>query len=113
MSTLCHDCGIDAWDQAEDGQRVHEDFYVHNELWDRVVPDDHCVAVPGISGCREGSFVLCLGCFEQRLGREVTKEDLRGRLIDLFGTPPSKRLIARWGEGATVGSLLDSLKAHG
>ena len=38
---LCPDCGMDAWGHEEDGQIVHEDFYVPNELWDAACPDDN------------------------------------------------------------------------
>ena len=37
---VCRDCGIDAWRQQESGRVAHEDFYVHDELWDAVCPDD-------------------------------------------------------------------------
>lgn len=41
-STLCRDCGIDAWNQwdEQDDCYVHEDFYVHNDVWERVCPVD-------------------------------------------------------------------------
>lgn len=96
--TICRDCGINAWSFTADGRRVHEDFYVHDGLWDAVCPDD------GV----EGTYVLCIGCFERRLGRRLTREDLKhganvarapwpGR-----GTPPSSRFVDRSGTSAQL-----------
>lgn len=93
-NTICHDCGIDAWNQVEDGLVVHEDFYVSNEVWDRHVPDDDIRTFP--NGVRDGHFVLCIGCFERRVGRELVRADLAAEPKDLFGMPPSRRFMARW-----------------
>jgi hypothetical protein len=62
---VCQDCGIDAWGQQESGRVAHEDFYVHDDLWDAVRPDD-AVEMWEEDGVtfREGQFVLCIGCFE-------------------------------------------------
>jgi hypothetical protein len=94
---LCPDCGIDAWGIEEDGQVVHEDFYVANELWDAVCPDDNVrrYVEDGVD-FGEGNFVICIGCFERRLGRKLTREDLRVEPSLLFGVPPSKRYQDRW-----------------
>lgn len=93
----CPDCGVAAWRQVEDGCLVHEDFYVHDGLWDAVCPDDE-VREWAIDGTtfREGRFVICLGCFESRLGRRLTREDLTVRPQDMFGIPASRRLVSRW-----------------
>jgi hypothetical protein len=92
---------VKAWRQVEGGRLVHEDFYVHDELWDAVCPDDEVRewVVDGTT-FREGKFVICLGCFESRLGRRLTREDLTVRPQELFGTPASRRLASRWDNGA-------------
>ena len=96
---LCPDCGIDAWGYEEDGRIVHEDFYVPSELWDAVCPDDNVrrYVEDGIE-FGDGNFVICIGCFEHRLGRKLTREDLQVEPHPLFGRPPSRRFRDRWGE---------------
>jgi hypothetical protein len=76
---------------------AHEDFYVHAELWDSVCPDDEVEewVEDGVT-YREGTFVICIGCFERRLGRQLTREDFTVRPNRLFGTPPSYRFRSRW-----------------
>jgi hypothetical protein len=97
----CEDCGLPAWSQFEEGRIVHEDFYVHDELWDTVCPDDGVVEwVARGTKFREGRFVMCIGCFESRLGRQLTRADFTTPPNDLFGTPPSSRFVSRWGSGA-------------
>lgn len=81
VDLLCRDCGLDAWMFEEDGRVVHEDFYVHDELWDDV--------------CPEGGL-LCIGCFERRLGRQLRRTDFKGPPNALFGDPPSARFRERW-----------------
>ena len=95
---LCPDCGIAAWSFEEDRHIVHEDFYVPNELWDAVCPDDNVerYVEEGVE-FGEGNFVICIGCFEQRLGRKLTRDDLQVEPHPLFGIPPSKRFRDRWG----------------
>ena len=84
----CCDCGGHAWRQHESGREVHEDFYVHDELWDRVCPDDEVVewVEAGVT-FRHGKFVMCIGCFEKRLGRQLTREDFKAPPNRLFGVP--------------------------
>lgn len=95
---LCRDCGIDAWGMTEDGRIVHEDFYVSNNLWDAVCPDDNVRRyVEDGAEFGDGNFVICIGCFERRLGRKLTREDLRVEPGPLFGRPPSGRFRDRWG----------------
>ncbi len=100
-SLLCHDCGIEAWMFEEDGQLVHEDFYVSNELWDSVWPDYlvHRYCVNGME-FGEGHFIICIGCFEKRLGRELSRRDLRVEPLALFGMSPSRRFRSRWAPAA-------------
>ncbi len=93
----CPDCGIEPWYLWEDGREVHEDFYVNDELWTSTCPDDDCKNVPGIPGSREGTFVICIGCFEARLGRRLRHEDFSGSPEWLFGEiPPSSRFLDRY-----------------
>jgi hypothetical protein len=100
--TTCPDCGIDAWGFEEDGRIVHEDFYVSNELWDATCPDDDTVRwTQDGSELAQGRFVICIGCFEKRLGRQLTLRDFGGEPGDegpgdLIGTPPSRRYLDRW-----------------
>ncbi len=100
--TICPDCGIDAWSIEEDGRIVHEDFYVDNELWDSTCPDDDVVRwTENGTEFGQGRFVICIGCFEKRLGRRLTRHDLGaepgdGGPHDLGGTPPSRRYLDRW-----------------
>jgi hypothetical protein len=94
----CKDCGIGPWDFVEDERYVHEDFYVHDVLWDRVCPDDLRAERELPNGLVGGiGFVICIGCFEARLGRTLTKTDFKVPPQHLFGDPPSKRFMDRWG----------------
>jgi hypothetical protein len=94
---VCRDCGIDAWRQQESGRVAHEDFYVHDDLWDAVCPDD-AVEMWEEDGAtfREGKFVLCVGCFEARLGRQLTRQDFKCPPSRQFGVPPTYRFRSRW-----------------
>lgn len=96
--SACHNCGIDAWWFRDyDGRIVHEDFYVHDELWDTVCPDDDVIRwqEDGVT-FGEGQWVLCIGCFEKRLGRTLTRADFTGRPRALFGTLASLRFRLRY-----------------
>lgn len=54
MAMICSDCGIDT-------REIDEYYMVHFELWEQVIPE------------RNG--FLCIGCLEERLGRELNAED--------------------------------------
>lgn len=78
----CIDCGCRPWDKGED-------FYIRNPLWKLIVPEDG---------------VICIGCFETRLGRKLVRTDfsLWFRNNRWFGdkrrkinNPPSARLADR------------------
>jgi hypothetical protein len=74
-STRCFSCGVDVWD-------IGEDFYVHDELW----------RTYGVEG------VLCIGCFEIRLGRKLMPADFPdGYIGEQIGCQPSERLRDRLG----------------
>ncbi len=99
--TLCVDCGIDAW--AQGPRHAHEDFYVHDELWDSVCPDDRRRERELPGGIVDdpkpgegGGFVLCIGCFEARLGRRLRRADFKVPPRFLSGCAPSARFMSRW-----------------
>jgi hypothetical protein len=86
--TVCIDCGVQAWRFREDGRRlVHEDFYVSAAVWNAT--------------CLERG-VLCIGCFERRLGRRLYRDDFthppRTHTAPWPGpgTLPSTRFVDRW-----------------
>ncbi len=95
--TLCVDCGIDAWEFEEDGQIVHEDFYVSDDLWDATCPDDDVIRTDlGESRIGQGQFMICIGCFEKRLGRQLVRSDFKVGPSELGETAPSSRFRSRW-----------------
>jgi hypothetical protein len=82
MSTDCIDCGVNTAGFVEDGQLVSEDYIVQFALWATVCPD-------------VGGFI-CIGCFEKRLGRELTTDDFL--LVPdptFWGKFPDRRISAR------------------
>jgi len=88
----CPDCEVDPWMFEEDGRLVHEDFYVSHKLWTATCPDDECHDLPGT-----GKFAICIGCFERRLGRPMTRADFTVPPSPMFGVlPPSQRFVSRW-----------------
>ena len=95
---ICHDCGVFAWHQQEGWRVAHEDFVVHDELWDAMCPDDAVGEWVDDLGktWREGTFILCIGCFEDRLGRQLTGEDFKFPPRRQFGVPPTYRFRSRW-----------------
>lgn len=97
----CPDCAVSAWRQVGGNRLAHEDFYVHDELWGAVCPDDHVKQwVADGTEFREGRFVMCVVCFEERLGRQLSREDFTVPPQHMFGVPPSKRLLSRWNDSA-------------
>jgi hypothetical protein len=96
-SQVCIDCGLHAWHLQEGWRVAHEDFYVHDELWALVCPDDEVYEwVENEVTYREGTFVICIGCFEKRLGRQLIREDFKVPPQRQFGIPPSYRFRSRW-----------------
>ena len=63
----CLDCRAGAW------RDLQEDFYVHDHVWRQAVPN------------AEG--MLCIGCLETRLGRQLTRAD--------FANPQSQLLCGK------------------
>lgn len=54
----CTDCGCKPW-------KMGEDFYVTDGLWLTTMP----------IGKRDD--LICVGCFEKRLGRKLTRKDFK------------------------------------
>lgn len=78
---LCLDCG-------QDTGKMREYYFVHTELWLTVVSS--------------AKGMLCVGCLEKRLGRELTAVDFTGAYInrpDIF--EHSARLIDRLTNGGS------------
>jgi hypothetical protein len=78
--------------EAEDGPVVHEDFYVLDVIWDWCCPGDR-------TGPEEDGYVLCIPCFEIRLGRKLVHADFKcGPSTELGGWAyiPSSLFLARW-----------------
>lgn len=75
---VCLDCQVNTSD-------INEYYMVHNHIWNRIVP--------------EGSGMLCIGCLETRLGRELNFGDFTDALINhpdgAFLKPHSERLYHR------------------
>ncbi len=78
----CYDCGCMPWDMGED-------FYVNDKLWKKIMPLDG---------------IVCVGCFEKRLGRQLTLKDFKpwfrknrwyGDQRRKLNEPLSKRLAER------------------
>lgn len=63
----CFDCGRRAWFQGED-------FYVSNKLWHQA-----CVAEPVM---KDDEGMLCVGCFERRIGRQLCRDDFGIGMLD-------------------------------
>ena len=53
-SPICIDCGIDT-------DQIEEQYMVHDDLWRAGNPAER--------------GMLCVGCFEKRLGRPLRRED--------------------------------------
>lgn len=72
---LCVDCGIDTG-------KIFEYYFVHTKLWLSVIPS--------IFG------MLCVGCLETRLGRQLRKSDFPDvRVNNPKYYPKSRRLMSR------------------
>ena len=78
----CVDCGHDTRTPPR------EYYAVHNALW-----LEACAVEPVLPGVRG---MLCLGCLEQRLGRELTRTDFKECGLTHHPRPKSsKRLLDR------------------
>jgi len=85
MSLRCSDCRCRPWAEGED-------FYVLKGLWHLVIPRS------------KWGDVICIGCFEKRLGRKLEKKDFArwfrnnrwwGNRYRKVNHPPSERLSDR------------------
>lgn len=77
---ICRDCLVNTKD-------LGEYYMVHDHLWDSVMR----------TGSQKRSL-LCVGCLETRLGRELTAEDFTEFPINTTMRLPgsSERLLNRW-----------------
>jgi hypothetical protein len=73
---LCMDCGVDT-------EAINESYMVIDDLWLAVVPTE--------------AGMLCLGCLEKRLGRELQRKDFAEFSVNAAaeGMPVSERLKGR------------------
>jgi len=78
----CLDC-------RQDTSAMREFYFVHTELW------------LGAVGSKDG--MLCIGCLETRIGRELTSSDFTSAYINRPGWgAQSARLLNRLTRGATT-----------
>jgi len=72
----------------EDTGKLMEFYFIHTELWVEA------------TGSKEG--MLCVGCLEERIGRELTPDDFPDVTINKsqYG-PKSQRLTDRMSHGQT------------
>jgi hypothetical protein len=82
-SESCADCGIDTTPCTGKRGCRHigrwEHYMVHDEVW----------------SVANGARFLCVGCIEQRLGRQLTAEDFTGAPINDADPWDTPRLAAR------------------
>jgi hypothetical protein len=58
LLALCKDCEIDTFE-------IDEYYMVNDEIWNKIAPDDE----------NKIDYFLCIGCIENRLGRELVQQD--------------------------------------
>ncbi|MBC9705269.1 MAG: hypothetical protein H9W81_09915 [Enterococcus sp.] len=69
-------------DCGENTSVLNEYYMVQFNLWERYVPEHH--------------GMLCIGCLETRMGRELTSADFIDALINRIDfRPHSERLLSR------------------
>lgn len=68
IDMICVDCHVDT-------EAICEFFHVHDDVW---------AAATAGRGVPEGN-VLCIGCVEARLGRQLTARDFTNARVNLFG----------------------------
>lgn len=77
IDMICVDCGIDT-------EETKEYFHVHDEVWLQATKQK--VVLP--------FKVLCIGCLELRLGRQLVAGDFTNARVNKFGSH-SARLKSR------------------
>ena len=75
-SFICLDCGINTLTQTEEYYVVHDDVWL-------------------ASGLTKSAGMLCIGCLEERIGRELTAADFPDYPINKGVFPHSTRLQLR------------------
>lgn len=76
---ICVDCGLDT-------KEAQEYYMVYNDVW-----EDAGMSFAG----HFGDGMLCVGCIESRLGRELTPSDFPDLPINRGFFPMSDRLKSR------------------
>jgi len=73
---VCMDCGVDT-------EAINEEYMILDDLWRTAVPSE--------------AGMLCVGCLEKRLGRELRRDDFARYVQSAFddGMPASDRLKKR------------------
>lgn len=67
----CHDCGIDVQDIGE------YTYMVHRHVWDQATKRARTIRGPGQVSTYD---IVCIGCLQKRLGRELHHEDFAWEL---------------------------------
>lgn len=73
----CIGCGVDT-------DALNEFYMVTDELWKKAVPDKH----------EQENSVLCIGCLETRIGRQLVASDFTDAPVNTLGQR-SDRLKSR------------------
>jgi hypothetical protein len=71
ISKKCIDCGKNA-------QTGEEYFMVHDQLWEKY---------------GAGNELLCISCFEKRMGRKLKSDDLQGVFVNEIVNPNTSKLL--------------------
>lgn len=93
---VCNDWGIAAWWIDEGGRIQHEDFYLHDALWESSSDDEAVERIENGVEYRVGSFVLCMGVLRGPAGPSTDEGGLQVRATKDVGRPPSYRFRRRW-----------------
>jgi hypothetical protein len=89
----CEDCGND----TSPATGIGEYYMVGDGVWRQAT-------------ALKPAKMLCVGCLEKRLGRELRPDDFYGYSLNYLGAPQSPRLRIRLGE-ATAEELISEFKA--
>lgn len=107
MSAICQDCGMDCaphegGDEDDAVPGTWEWYVLRDEVWRQAVgPQDKPYS---------GGGILCIGCVETRIGRQLVLEDFDPEValntFNLLGDLPTQRLRDRM--GVHLGRSLDA-----
>ena len=85
LNFACGDCGMNT---------VNEYYMVHNHVWEAAGKPKAWKPTQPASEYDGGGF-LCIGCLEQRLGRQLTPADFTECLINKPNPSDTERLANR------------------